>query len=179
MVAAAGDRIDGWWSRKTAIGDSRRARVLVFMQSGRFQIERNGAGIKPQRSTPKFALDNAVVVIDGFTRDRAALRRCGQDPGDGSAQAEDRPSRCRTVAALAAGESLSPGVGSDAGAARHAAVAVASPQVGGHAAAGEERVAASGAESGSAAEAQAVERSRTSAVARAAADGLDGTAAPG
>jgi hypothetical protein len=76
MVAAAGDRIDGWWSRKTAIGDSRRARVLVFMQSGRFQIERNGAGIKPQRSTPKFALDNAVVVIDVMTnRERAMTDR--------------------------------------------------------------------------------------------------------
>jgi hypothetical protein len=69
MVAAAGDRIDGWWSRKAAIGDSRRARVLVFMQreGRRFPIERNGAGKKPQASAPKFALDNAVVVIDRMT----------------------------------------------------------------------------------------------------------------
>jgi hypothetical protein len=67
MVAAAGDRIDGWWSRKAAIGDSRRARVLVFMQRGRFQIERNGARKKPTAPTPFFTLDNAVVVIEGMT----------------------------------------------------------------------------------------------------------------
>jgi hypothetical protein len=67
MVAAAGDRIDGWWSRKTAIGDSARARVLVFMQSGRFQIERNGAREKTPAPTPNYALDNAVVVIDVMT----------------------------------------------------------------------------------------------------------------
>ncbi len=64
-------------------------------------------------------------------------------------------------------------------AARSAAVAVASSQAGGHAAAGEERVAASGAESGSAAEAQAVECGGTPAAGRAAADGLDGTATRG
>ena len=66
-----------------------------------------------------------------------------------------------------------------AGAARCAAVAVASSQAGRDAAAGEERVAASGAESGSAAEAQAVERGRTAAAGSVAAEGLDGTAAPG
>src|ERR1035441_5143849 len=67
MVAAAGDRIDGWWSRKATIADSRRARVLVFMQSVGFQIERNGARKKPRASTLKYALDNAVVVIEGMT----------------------------------------------------------------------------------------------------------------
>src|ERR1019366_8272392 len=120
-----------------------------------------------------------VRAPTGFAGYRAAAGRCGQDPGPGSAQAEDRPARCAVVVAVAAGESLSPGVGSDAAAARHPAAAVASPQAGLYAAAGEERVAGFGGESGSAAEAQAVERSRTSAVARAAADGLDGTAAPG
>ena len=68
MVAAAGDRIDGWWSRKATIADSRRARVLVFMQSVGFQIERNGARKKPRASTLKYALDNAVVVIEGMTK---------------------------------------------------------------------------------------------------------------
>ena len=66
---AAGDRIDGWWSRKAAIGDSRRARVLVFMQRERrrFPIERNGARKKPRASTLNFTLDTAVVVIDVMT----------------------------------------------------------------------------------------------------------------
>src|SRR5664279_4436023 len=66
MVATVGDRIDGWWSRKTDIGDSRRARVLVFMQRGRFPIERNGARKTPRAPTPNYALDNAVVVIDAL-----------------------------------------------------------------------------------------------------------------
>jgi hypothetical protein len=69
MVATVGDRIDGWWSRKTAIGDSRRARVLVFMQRGRFPIERNGARKEPRASTPDFTLDTAVVVIEGMTEE--------------------------------------------------------------------------------------------------------------
>jgi hypothetical protein len=38
------------------------------MQPGRFPIERNGARKKPQASTPKSTLDNAVVVIEGMTR---------------------------------------------------------------------------------------------------------------
>jgi hypothetical protein len=42
---------------------------LVFMQStrGRFPIERKGASKKTKTSTPFFALDTAVVVIDGMT----------------------------------------------------------------------------------------------------------------
>jgi hypothetical protein len=37
------------------------------MQRGRFPIERNGASDKNQAPTPKYALDNAVVVIEGMT----------------------------------------------------------------------------------------------------------------
>jgi len=37
------------------------------MQSGRFQIERNGAREKTPAPTPNYALDNAVVVIDVMT----------------------------------------------------------------------------------------------------------------
>src|SRR5271165_147876 len=82
MVPHRRDRIDGWWSRKTAIGDSTRARVLVFMQSARrrFPIERNGARKKPTAPTPKYALDNAVVVIEGMTKKKglttARLKPC-------------------------------------------------------------------------------------------------------
>ena len=67
MVAAVGDRIDGWWSRKAATGDSTRARVLVFMQRGRFPLERNGAREKTPAPMLNYALDNAVVVIDVMT----------------------------------------------------------------------------------------------------------------
>jgi hypothetical protein len=38
------------------------------MQRGRFQIERNGARKKPTAPTPNYALDNAVVVIEGMTK---------------------------------------------------------------------------------------------------------------
>jgi hypothetical protein len=32
-----------------------------------FHRERNGASLKPEASTPQFALDTAVVVIDNMT----------------------------------------------------------------------------------------------------------------
>ena len=67
MVPQGRDRIDGWWSRKAAIGDSARARVLVLCEEERFPIERNGALEKTKTPTPQYALDNAVVVIDVMT----------------------------------------------------------------------------------------------------------------
>src|SRR5215510_14666208 len=45
--------------------DSCKARVLVIVNSFDFQLERNGATLNPKASTPYFALDTAVVVIDG------------------------------------------------------------------------------------------------------------------
>ena len=135
-----------------------------------------GAGAGGHGGVRQHAVVRAPAGVAGH---RAVAGRCGQDPGHGSAQAEDGPARCAAVVAVAAGGSFSASMGADPGAARCAAVAVASPQAGGDAAAGEERVAAPGAESGSAAEAQAVERGRTAAAGRVAADGLDGTAARG
>ena len=67
MVSHGRNRIDGWWSRKTAVADSARARVLVLCE-GRFPIERTGALEKTKTPTPEYALDNAVVVIEGMTR---------------------------------------------------------------------------------------------------------------
>jgi hypothetical protein len=38
------------------------------MQRGRFPIERNGASEKTKTPAPNYALDNAVVVIEGMTK---------------------------------------------------------------------------------------------------------------
>jgi hypothetical protein len=43
------------------------ARVLVIVKKSKAQRERNGATLKPKASTPSYALDTAVVVIDGMT----------------------------------------------------------------------------------------------------------------
>jgi hypothetical protein len=40
------------------------------MQRGRFPIERNGASEKTKTPAPNYALDNAVVVIEGMTRNK-------------------------------------------------------------------------------------------------------------
>jgi hypothetical protein len=45
------------------------ARVLVIVKKSKPQRERNGASFKPKASTLPYALDNAVVVIDGMTLD--------------------------------------------------------------------------------------------------------------
>jgi hypothetical protein len=37
------------------------------MQKQNLLKERNGASLKPETHTPSFALDTAVVVIDGMT----------------------------------------------------------------------------------------------------------------
>ena len=136
-----------------------------------------GAGAGGHGGLRQHAVVRASAGVAGY---RVVAGRCRQDPGPGSAQAEDGPAGCAVVAAVAAGEPVSASMGADTRAARHAAVTVASPQAGWYAAAGEERVAAPGAESGSAAEAQAVERrpdaQRLEALPL---EGLDDTAARG
>ena len=43
------------------------ARVLVFVKKSKPHRERNGAALKPKASALPYALDTAVVVIDGMT----------------------------------------------------------------------------------------------------------------
>jgi hypothetical protein len=43
---------------------NQRTRVLVIVSSVCYQLERNGASLKPKASTPQFVLDTAAVVID-------------------------------------------------------------------------------------------------------------------
>src|SRR6185312_3010907 len=68
-MVGSSDRIDGWWSKKLlppAI--QKRARVLVIMKQYPILRERNGASPASEASTPSFALDTAVVVIDRVTQ---------------------------------------------------------------------------------------------------------------
>jgi hypothetical protein len=50
------------------MGDYSDRRGLVLVHRLGTQLERNGAKQNPFASTPQFALDIAVVVIDGMTR---------------------------------------------------------------------------------------------------------------
>jgi hypothetical protein len=45
----------------------RKASLGLMQQKVLFHRERNGASLKPEASTPQFALDTAVVVIDRMT----------------------------------------------------------------------------------------------------------------
>ena len=59
---------------QAAIRDSTlHARVLVIVKKSKPQRERNGAALKPKASTLSYALDTAVVVIDGMTTMLAGL----------------------------------------------------------------------------------------------------------
>ncbi len=63
---------------QAAIRDSTlHARVLVIVKKSKPQRERNGAALKPKASTLSYALDTAVVVIDGMT-DRSRGHRVGE-----------------------------------------------------------------------------------------------------
>src|SRR6185312_145135 len=84
-MVGSSDRIDGWWSKKLlppAI--QKRARVLVIMKQYPILRERNGASPASEASTPSFALDTAVVVIDRMTTFRFSctlMQSCGAPPG--------------------------------------------------------------------------------------------------
>jgi hypothetical protein len=54
----------------------------------RFPIERNGAGKKPQASAPNYALDNAVVVIEGMTN-RGGAASCRMSAKKNPTQAKE------------------------------------------------------------------------------------------
>jgi hypothetical protein len=105
---------------------------------------------------------------------RSVDRRCGADPRQLRAQAEDGPARCGAHSEAAAGEPLSAALAARCRAARSAAVADSSSQAGRHSRPGEERIAAPDARPWGADEAQAVEPGRTAGALRTASGRLGG-----
>src|SRR5215469_2284526 len=87
-----------------------------------------------------------VRAAAGGTGVRAVDRGSGEDQGQAGAKAEDGPPGCRAAAAVAAGGSLSPGVGAQCGESRSASTAVASASAGADAHADYESVAGRGPE---------------------------------
>src|SRR5215469_11546590 len=85
-----------------------------------------------------------VRAAAGGTGVRAVDRGSGEDQGQAGAKAEDRPSGCRPAAAVAAGGSLSSGVGTQYGKSRPASAAVAPTSASADADADHESVASGG-----------------------------------
>src|SRR5664279_1840678 len=85
-----------------------------------------------------------VRAAAGGTGLRAVDWRSGADQGQEGAKAEDGPPGCRAAAAVAAGGSLSSGVGTQCGKSRSASAAVASASAGADADADHESVAGRG-----------------------------------
>ena len=90
-------------------------------------------------------------------------RRCGRDPQQAGAEAEDGPARCATDSAVAAGRSLSPDLDSELGESRSAATAVASAPDGAGTDADHEPAASGGAQRRTALQEAAVAGRRTGA----------------
>src|SRR5271157_2813905 len=92
---------------------------------------------------------------------RAVDRGCSRDPHEAGAQAEDGSPGCGTDSAIAAGRSLSAGLGAELGESRSAATAVASAPHGAGAHADHEPVASGGAQRGTALQEAAMAGRRT------------------
>ena len=105
-----------------------------------------------------------VRALTGGVGHGVVVRRGGEDSGQRGAQAEDRPARCATSAAVVDGGTLSADLGAESGRAGRAAVAGASSQVSAGADADQEPAAGAGLGPGSATQVEAVERNGTGGV---------------